>query len=261
MKIRLLIALVSASLLASTQAEDDTDNDYIKTWKGAARLQRLEKKQSTRDLLAVYPVFTSATPLSRVAGEVLRRDAFKRFDVLEKESRGTAKNLGLQAGMKYQLDDKPTLVLFKPAQLISVTTLTYTFEGGVHGFYYSTPYNFGFASRPVKGQVKNRMNPAKPVRLRLLDFFSDGKGVRSRLRRQIFDKLRATKGSDAEATWTLDGTVKVVTDNQLENFVAERGGLRWFFSPYSMGPYSSGEIEVLLSPRELGNSFRAGLLR
>lgn len=260
MKIR-LSALAGASLLFSTlalaQSEQDTSNNYIKTWKGIARLQRLEKKQATRDLLAVYPLFPSPSPLARVAGEVLKRDAFKRFGALEKASRGTAKTLGLEVGMKYQLEDTPSLVLFKPAQLISVTTMTYSYEGGVHGFYYSTPYNFGFTSRAVKG----RRHQEVPVRLRLLDFFTNGKGVRERVRRQIFDKLRATKGSDAEATWTLDGTVKVVTDNQLENFVAERGGLRWFFSPYSMGPYSSGEIEVLLSPLELGSTFRAGLLR
>lgn len=264
MKIWQLLALAGASLFISTSAlaqknedENETSNDYIKTWKGVARLQKLEKKQQTRDLLALYPVFLSPSPLSRVADEVLKRDAFKRFDALEKASRGTAKSLGLEAGVKYELQVKPSLMLFKPAQFISVTTMTYAYEGGVHGFYYSTPYNFGLTSRAVQG----RMRQGVPVQLRLLDFFTSGQGVRERLRRQIFDKLRATKGTDAEATWTLDGTVKVVTDNQLENFVAERDGLRWFFSPYSMGPYSSGEIEVVLSPRELGSTFRAGLLR
>lgn len=263
MRIRLFLALAGASLLFSTlalaQSEQDSSNDYIKTWKGVARLQRLEKKQKTRDLLAVYPVFTSPSPLTRVVSAVLKRDAFKGFNFLEKESRGTAKSLGLEGGMKFQLENKPSLVLFKPAQLISVTALTYTFEGGAHGFYYTTPYNFGFSQSHL---VRGRMHQGgSPVQLRLLDFFTSGQGVRERLRRQIFNKLRATKGTDGEATWTLDGTVKVVTDNQLENFVAERGGLRWFFSPYSMGPYSSGEIEVVLTPRELGSTFRAGLLR
>jgi hypothetical protein len=41
-------------------------------------------------------------------------------------------------------------------------------------------------------------------------------------------KLRATKGKDQEATWTLDGTVKGVDTKQMENFVVTRDGLRWF---------------------------------
>jgi len=253
MKTRLLLALlcVSPVLVLPVFAQNaDTTQDYKKSWAGVAKLATVQKHEKTRDLFAVYPVFTGRSEVERVAGDVLKRDALKDYNAFEKESRGSAEKLGLSGDLKYDFELAPTLELRHLPRLLVVTTLSYSFEGGAHGYGFSTPYNFGF---PHGG--------AHPRLLRFADFFTDGNAAKKRIGALLFQKLRATKGKEQEATWTLDGTVKAVDARQIENFVVTRDGLRWFFPPYAMGPYSSGEIEVPLSRVELGRAFRGEMLR
>ncbi len=111
-------------------------------------------------------------------------------------------------------------------------------------------YNFGTAA----GQTK-------PRQLKLADFFTDGAAASKRVNDLLMAKLRATRGRDQEASWVIEGEVKAIDKASLQNFVAEKDGLRWFFAPYEMGPYSSGQFEVKLSARELGPKFRASLMK
>lgn len=253
MKTRIFLALLGATTLLApvtfAQQDEGTTDEYKKTWTGVASLKTIQKKDKTRDLLAVYPVFGGSRGVAQVAGLALKNEAIRDFNAFEKESRGTADDLGLHDGMKYEFEFKPSLVRNRP-QLISATTLFYKFMGGAHGGYGTTGYVFGYP----RGAERARQ-------LHMSDFFSNGNAAKKRVNNLLMAKLRATKGKEQEASWVLDGEVKAVTNDQMENFVAESNGLRWFFAPYAMGPFSSGEFEIKLTSRELGPTFRAGMLR
>jgi len=253
MKTRFTLALLSVSpvFVSPVFAQNaDTTQDYKKSWVGVAKLVSVEKHSKTRDLFAAYPMFSGRSEVERVAGDVLKRDALKDYNAFEKDSRGSAQELGTTDDLKYDFELMPTLELRRVPRLLAVTTLSYSFEGGAHGYGFTTPYNFGFPH-----------GSGHPRQLRFADFFTDGVAAKKRVGALVFQKLRATKGKEQEATWTLDGTVKAVEADQMENFVVARDGLRWFFPPYAMGPYSSGEIEVHLSRAELGRAFRGEMLR
>ena len=243
------IATLSALSLTASAQEGQIEDNYSKTWKGIASLRTLSKNEETREVKASYPVFSGSRPVAQVAGLVLKKDAVAGFNDFAKDSTGTAKKLGLSNGMKYQYDFEPTLVMNRP-RFISVTTMFYAFTAGAHGIYGTSGYNFGYPQ-----------GAAKARQLHLADFFSDGANSAKRVNNLLMAKLRATKGKDQEATWTIDGTVKSLDKNLLENFVAEPGGLKWYFGPYAVGPYVSGEFEVKLTSSELGPKFRVGLMK
>lgn len=197
---------------------------------------------------ASYPIFKGNRAVAELAESVLKREAQSSFNVFEKDSRGSAKKLGLRDGMTYGYSFEPTLVLNRP-RFISATTMIYTFTGGAHGLYGTDAYNFGYPA-----------SQSRPRQLKLADFFTDGAASTQRVNNLLMAKLRATRGREQEATWIVDGTVAALDKDSLENFVAEADGLRWFFAPYAVGPYAAGEFEVKLSARELGPKFRAGLV-
>lgn len=244
-----IVAAASFSSIAFAQSEDTT-NAYKKTWSGVASLQTLQLKQKTRNLLAVYPVFGRQRPVAKVAGSVLKKEAIDSYNGFEKDSRGTAEKLGLHDDMKYEFEIKPSLEYNRP-RLISATTMFYQYEGGAHGIYGTSGYVFGY---PAKSGA--------PRQLHLADFFTtDIATTRKGINSLLMAKLRATKGKEQEAMWVFDGTVKSVTNDQMENFIAEKDGLRWYFGPYAVGPYANGEYEVKITTRELGPTFRASMLR
>ena len=256
MKTRLFLALLGAASVAAPAFSpvalaqgEGTTNAYKRTWAGVATLKTLRKTGKTRDLLAAYPVFGGSRPVAQVAELVLKQDAVRGFNSFEKESRGTAKDLGLMSGMKYGFELKPSLVLNR-SRLISATTMFYQFTGGAHGSYGTTGYVFGTPH-----------GAAKARQLHLADFFTDGNAARKRVNDLLMAKLRATKGKNQTADWVLSGEVKSIDKTLLENFVATKNGLTWYFGPYAMGSFASGEFEVPLTARELGPNFRASLLR
>ena len=253
MKIQISLLLLCGVALSAPAviipASAQKDDSSTRAWKSVATLKTLSLSTKTRELEASYPIFSGHRPVAQVAGLVLKRDAVKGFYGFEKESRGTAKELDLRDGMKYGYSNDPTLVLNLP-RFISVTTLFYEFTGGAHGMYATGCTNFGYPT-----------DASRPRQLKLADFFTDGAAASKRVNNLLMAKLRATKGTEQEAEWVLDGSVKAVSKDSLENFVADKNGLRWFFAPYEMGSYAAGEFVVNLSARELGPKFRASLVR
>ena len=252
MKTRILLALVcGAALLApafAPVAHAQKDDDYQRSWRGVATLKTLSKKDKLRDISVIYPIFSGHRAVAQVAGLKLKRDAISGYNGFVKESRDADSDWKNDTP-EYELDSVPTLVTNLP-HFIGVTVMDWQYTGGAHGFGATSGYNFG---TPAGG--------SRPRQLKLADFFSDGAASSKRINDLLMAKLRATKGSEQEATWILDGTVKWVSKDSRENFVAHKDGLHWFFAPYEMGPYAAGEFEVKLSPRELGPRFRAPLLR
>ncbi|BCM90105.1 hypothetical protein IAD21_01956 [Abditibacteriota bacterium] len=256
MKTRLFLALLGASAVTlptfsslALAKDGELEDNYSKTWKGVATLRTLSKNEKTREMKASYPVFSGLRSVAQVAGLVLKKDAINGFNAFAKDSKGTAQQLGLHDGMKYQYDFEPSLVLNRP-RFISATTMFYSFTAGAHGIYGTSGYVFGYP----KGATR-------PRQLHLADFFTDGAASKRRIDTLLIAKLRATKGQDQEATWIVDGETKTLTNDLLENFVAESDGLKWYFGPYAVGPYAAGEFEVKLTARELGPKFRAAMMR
>lgn len=255
MKTRLFLVLLGAGALAAPVmssvafADDEGITDtYSKTWKGVATLRTMRQSSKTRTLKATYPIFSATSPVAQLAGSVLKQDAVGGYDHFEKNSRGTAKDLGLMDDLKYAYDFAPSLVRNRP-RLISATTMVYTYTGGAHGNYGTSGYVFGYPA-----------GATKPRQLHLADFFTDTDTASKRVNDLLMAKLRATKGKEQEATWVVEGEVKWVPVSLRENFVAEADGLRWYFPPYAMGPYAAGEYEIKLTKAELGSQFRSTLL-
>ena len=246
-----LTGLALTTLLASCNLAraDEVTTKSAATWQGVASLRALRKNESTRTIEVYYPVFAGSRRVARVAGLVLKQDALKSFNGFIKDSQGSARDLGLSGGMKYNYSLNASMLLNRP-RLISVATLGYEYTGGAHGVYGSQGYVFGYPQGSVK-----------PRQLHLADFFADGAAASKRINTLLLAKLRATKDGDQEATFVVKGQVKSLNKDQLEDFAAVEGGLEWYFAPYEVGPYSSGEITVTLTARELGSQFRAALIK
>ena len=252
MKTRIILALVcGAALLAPALvpvAHAQKDDDYQRSWRGVATLKTLSKKDKLRDISVIYPIFSGHRQVAQVAGLKLKRDAIDGYSGFVKESREPDADWRNDTP-EYELDSVPMLVTNLP-HFIGVTVMGWQYTGGAHGFGGTSGYNFGVPA-----------GASRPRQLKLADFFSDGAASSKRINDLLMAKLRATKGTEQEASWVLDGSVKWVDKASRENFVAEKDGLHWFFGPYEMAPYAAGEFEVKLSARELGPKFRASLLR
>lgn len=242
----LFLGVCALFSLAST-ALAQTSDEFARSWRGVARVETLRKTDKARDISASYPVFVVQTSLTRVAGAALKKDATASFNAAVKES--TDLDYQMPGGMKFA-DEWKSRFVYRTPRLLSVETLSYSFRGGAHGMYATSSAVFGI---PAAQKA--------PRRLKLADFFVDAAKAAPRVNSLLMNKLRATKGREQTADWVLDGTVKSLTAPQLENFVATKNGLKWTFAPYEVGPYAMGEFEMGLSTKELGRTFRAGMLK
>ena len=252
MKTQIILALCGGVALAAPAltpvAHAQKDDDFQRSWRGVAALKTLAKKDKRHDISVIYPIFSGHRAVAQVAGLKLKRDAIGGYNGFVKDSREPDSDWKNDTP-EYELDSVPTLVTNLP-HFIGVTVMDWQYTGGAHGWGGTSGYNFGVPA-----------GATKPRQLKLADFFSDGAASSRRINDLLMAKLRATKGTEQEASFVLDGSVKWVDVNSRENFVAAKDGLHWFFSPYEMAPYAAGEFEVKLSPRELGPKYRASLLR
>ena len=60
-------------------------------------------------------------------------------------------------------------------------------------------------------------------------------------------------GDDAaqQAAWVLDGSVKELSESELQVFLLSPSGLQFILAPYQVGPWVEGSFTVLLSLEEL----------
>jgi hypothetical protein len=117
----------------------------------------------------------------------------------------------------------------------------YQYADGAHGDTPRTTFNFAL----VNGQ---------PKRLQLADFFAPGMDSRRHVQALLMAKLH----KDSRAQFI--GEVKTLSTAQLNRFVVERDGLRFWFDPYEVASYAAGPIDVKLTVAELGPDFKGSLL-
>jgi len=131
---------------------------------------------------------------------------------------------------------------YETPRLVSTAVVVYEYTGGAHGNTVTNTFNFGL----VDGVDK---------RLVLGDFF-DGKEYKTFVRDLLLTKL----AQNPDAAWVQEGSVRQLSVTQLNRFVVEPSGLRFYFDQYEVAPYSSGRFQVLLPVAELGRTFRRSLL-
>ncbi len=193
---------------------------------------------------AKLPVFRAQTPVTALANSTLTAFVKAEQKKFLQETDAPPKR---SAVPEYSQDFAAKIHLNAASSLISVEVGVSFYSGGAHPGYGITCFNFG-------------KKDGKPKQLALLDFF-DQKTAASDVRLQVKDallnKLHLLKD---KGSFVQDGTVSDLTVLQLDNFVVERDGLHFIFSPYEVGSWAEGVTEVRLTPSELGLEFRKTLL-
>ncbi|MDQ2798011.1 MAG: RsiV family protein [Armatimonadota bacterium] len=194
-----------------------------------------------------YPILRTRTPLTRFANSTLlawARSEQRTFAREVGEARAGRKTLDAQEGVNpYAYEARPIYIHYFAPRLFSVGMEEYTDLGGAHPSTERDTFNFGL----VHGQ---------PKRLTLGDFFRPGAAYRARVQKVVLAKLRKTGRAD----WLQDGSVKTLTRVEINRFVVERDGLRFYLNPYDVGSYASGPFQVKLRWAELGPSFNRSLV-
>jgi hypothetical protein len=214
-------------------------------FKGVAKLVTQRHKDKNSDVRAVYPQFSQNTMVTRFANWKLRVASQTRYrDFLGKVKKDIAEDF--QPLAPYGYDELPELHYYHAPRLISTAFAYYSYTGGAHGMSATITTNYGqFAGM------------SRPKILTLGDFFT-GKGYRKPVEKKLLDTLRGKK--DQVASWVQDGTVKTLTDQQLNNFTVSPKGLTWYFAPYEVGPYAAGPFEVQLKFNDLPTDFKRSVV-
>lgn len=183
-----------------------------------------------------YPVFRRAGALSRLANHNLKQFALKRRAAFLKSAHETLQQFTPPA--KLEQDLAFASGPFQGPRLITGRFEQYEYLGGAHPMTMTFCFNFGL----VNGHAKQ---------LSLGDFFRNDSTYQKRVTQILLSKLRQQK-----ADWIIEGVVSYFNVEQLNNFVAEKDGLHFYFDPYAVGPYAAGPYEVKLTSKDLGPTFR-----
>ena len=196
--------------------------------------RRITIDRSQKGKWAVSAVVLEARPanaLTRAAARGMRVGAMRRMGRYLQSARQEWR-AGAPAGSYYFSEDPK--VYFGTPSLISVVVESDSFEGGAHPYAYPVFENWAM----VRG---------KPKRLGLADLLRHGLADVAKVSMLVIGKLR----SNENAMWVQNGEVRELTPETRDSFAITKRGLDFIFAPYVMGPYSSGEITVDLSWREL----------
>ncbi|MBV6458395.1 MAG: hypothetical protein HONBIEJF_01522 [Fimbriimonadaceae bacterium] len=188
---------------------------------------------------AEIPTFGSG-PVARHANDAIGTWSKRLVDTWLRDFNLSVHDLG-KPRMPWELMAK-TDYRYETPRLVSTAVVVYEFTGGAHGNTITNTFNFGL----VGGSDK---------RLELGDFFT-GKEYKTLVQDLLLTKL----AENPDAAWVQDGTVRKFSVAQLNRFVVEPTGLRFYFDQYEVAPYSSGRFQVSLSAKDLGPTFRRSML-
>lgn len=192
---------------------------------------------------AKYPQFQERTRLAREVNNAIVKWARKEQRRFVNACKKTFENLGKPI-TPYEYKADYVVMYSDSSRLISIQFEVYEYTGGAHGNFAYTVFNMGW----VKGKAKL---------LKLADFFAADTTYRKHLAVTLLEKLK----EDDRAAFARDGSVTSLTNDQLELFVVQPDGLLFLFNRYDVGPWSSGAIQVKLTVEELGEGFRAGMVK
>lgn len=128
--------------------------------------------------------------------------------------------------------DIATQLFANRRNLISVLVHQFEYSGGAH-----PNQNFHCITVIKAGEKAFRLGSAPIV---------EDVSQRKSLETLLLEKLAAK-----DAAWVKEGSVKTITDAQLNNFVVRESGMTWYFDPYAMGPYVQGPFQIDCNWKEL----------
>ncbi len=186
------------------------------------------------------PVLTGGSPLARFANRAIadwaRRQQQTFLTTTKQSLGGDRPRYGV-----YESQITSFSRCYSGPSLYSVGMEDYLYADGAHGGLLHVTFNFAL----VNGQ---------PKRLMLADFFAPGSDYRAQVNKLLLARLR----KDPRAVFI--GEVTALTPTQLNRFVVEPGGLRFWFEQYEVAPYSTGPVDVKMTAAELGPDFRRNLI-
>lgn len=184
------------------------------------------------------PVFTSRSPLARLAESTVRGEETKKYQEFLGEIKKDFAELKKQ-GMAGQWGFESTpLVAQNQPTFIGIVVSGWRFEGGAHGMSTTQTYNFGIVD-------------GKPKRLTIHDVVHRD-GFRE-LKLIMLAKAMKLEGAD----WINNGDVNDFTENQMNNFRVDGQGLIFEFDAYELGSYASGPQSIGVTWAELKPLMRA----
>jgi len=123
------------------------------------------------------------------------------------------------------------------SDLISISYIDYRFTGGAHGNYHYEGMNFSWKNDEINI-------------LRYDDFFREGS-------LESVSDLTISKLKMLQASDVVKGNISGFNQDDLSHLSFCNAGVNFYFPPYILDCYASGDFKVLVSWKELGNYIKA----
>ena len=224
--------VVAPTAFAGGSGGDDTEVGI--SFRNRATIKQSRRATTKYEARTAYPVFRSQSPVSRYATyrESLEArqeldDTARRFDTDTRDRTVTR---------RYTYRATPRLY-YNSDNFVSVGRDTSYYDGTMTRSR-TTNRNYGIVD-------------GRPQRLQLGNFFRRGSDYRRVTNDRLIEKLR----NQDTAPRVGDGTIRILSDEQLNNFTADRTGMTWTFNPGELGDEQLGYTQVRLNRDELGPDY------
>lgn len=195
-----------------------------------AQVQQTERIVSDRGVFeskASLPTFSERGQLGQFATRTVSEHMRARQDQFAIEARRDRRAWTGEWEWRGYAQELSFDVTWNRADWISVSVMEYWYTGGAHPNSVIRTFNFV-------------LDGNRPRLATYQDLFERGFDARSQATNAIMGRLmRGPQGN-----YVFDGIETELSEAQLNNFVIERGAIRWIFSPYEMGPYAMGYVEA-----------------
>ena len=208
--------------------------------KAPIRTRTIHSERAKRyEATSKYPVLLDRTPLAAFANRTIAAEVRKeQREFVKMAIQETAKT---PPNNPYGFDANPAYQLYRKPSLYSVAMEYYQYTDGAHGYGYRVMYNFALID-------------GKPQRVFLRDFFKEGSDYRKQVEKTLMEKLH----HDQRAEFI--GEVAQLSPGQLNRFMVEPNGLRFWFNAYEVASYAQGPVDIKLTFADLGPDFKRSLI-
>ncbi len=200
-----------------------------------------EVKAGSYEANAIFLEFTSH-PMAPVMNPILKSKAMSEHRRWLHEAKKSLEEMGKPTNTwshEIGMD-----IAYNTPSLVSVIVAEYDYSGGAHPNHGVEVFNFGV----IEGKARQVF---------LKDFFVSGFNPDPFVSKLVIAKLKKMEGAD----WVISGELKKLDKKMIQRFSPGKNGMTWYFNPYDVGSYASGDFEVKLSLKELGPKFNRGMLQ
>ena len=193
----------------------------------------------------VYPQFTGASEIEKLANRTLKKWAYEAFQPWVKNAEEYQGKTGNPTA-PWELDIRPTVGVAVP-HLISLYFTRFEFTGGAHPNTSYHDLHLGYADGKFR-------------QLTLRDFFTDGAQHAKLAGNAAYSVLRNVP-ADRQPSSITEGNITPESEELIGCFVVTPTAITFLYEPYTLGPYSEGMFVAKVPFREFGNqlNFRGPL--